>query len=83
MILYLIKSYIFTPVGRIAAAVAGVLFTVWYIYAKGRAAARAELENKSFKEARNAIKKAEDARRSSDLKSDRGGLLDDDGYRRD
>jgi len=82
MIFSLIKTYLFSPIGRFGATVAGILFTIWYIYRKGAQAARQEVENKSFKEARNAIKKADEARTASRTNSDRGGLFDDDGYRR-
>jgi len=83
MILSLITNYVLSPVGKVVSAVAGVLFAVWYIYQKGKTQATLELQNKSFKEARDAIKKANDARLRSALDSDRGGLLEDDGFKRD
>ena len=83
MIWSLIINRMFSPVGRIFSAVAGVLFAIWYIYQKGKTQATLELQNKSFKEARNAIKKANDARLESAVNSDRGGLLEDDGFKRD
>lgn len=79
----LILTKIFSPVGRMLAAVSAVLFTVWYIYQKGKFNARMELENKSFKEARNAVRKANAARSAADTANERGGLLTDDGFKRD
>lgn len=64
-------------------AVGAVLFTFWYIYKKGKDAATAELETKSIKEAMDAIKNANNARNASAANSDRGGLYEDDGFRRD
>ena len=83
MIWSIIINKVFSPIGKIISAVAGVLFAIWYIYQKGKTQATLELQNKSFKEARNAIKKANDARLESAVNSDRGGLLEDDGFKRD
>jgi hypothetical protein len=83
MIWSIIINKVFSPIGKIISTVAGVLFAIWYIYQKGKTQATLELQNKSFKEARNAIKKANDARLESAVNSDRGGLLEDDGFKRD
>jgi hypothetical protein len=83
MIWSLIINKVFSPIGKMVSAVTGVLFAIWYIYQKGKTQATIELQNKSFKEARNAIKKANDARLKSAVDSDRGGLLEDDGFKRD
>ena len=83
MIWSIIINKVFSPIGKIISTVAGVLFAIWYIYQKSKTQATLELQNKSFKEARNAIKKANDARLESAVNSDRGGLLEDDGFKRD
>jgi len=79
----LIMTKLFSPVGRVLSYVGAVLFTIWFIYQKGKSNARMELENKSFKEARDAVRKANAARSAADIANERGGLLTDDGFKRD
>jgi hypothetical protein len=75
--------WLFSPIGRWLAAVGAALSILLAAYLKGRAEGKAALEQDQARErerrARNAIE-ADNAMRR-DIAS--GGLLKDDGYRRD
>ena len=76
-------SFFFNPIYRALAVIGAVLTAIGTIYLKGRKDALDKAKLSSLKETQDAIKKAEDARNASNLRSDRGGLLADDGYKRD
>jgi hypothetical protein len=75
--------WLFSPIGRWLAAVGAALSILFAAYLKGRAEGKAALEQDQARErerrARNAIEADNAVRR--DIAS--GGLLKDDGHRRD
>jgi hypothetical protein len=72
-----------SPVNKLVAFGSLVLAFVVSLYAKGRADANAKRELKELKERQRVRTEADKARRDSNAKSDAGGLLDNDGFKRD
>lgn len=74
---------IISPIGRIISSIGGIIGAVFLVYLKGRAAGKQALEREQAQErerrARDAIQ-ADDAVRR-DIAA--GGLLKNDGHRRD
>jgi hypothetical protein len=73
-------AMLFSPIGRLLAAVGAVLAAILTIYAKGRSDAAGKIEAKSLRETQDAIDKAIHARRDA---ARSGGLYDNDGFKRD
>lgn len=65
------------------AAALAVLFAFWRAYATGRKAGRDAAKVDSYEQDLKALDRANTARADSLRKSAAGGLLDDDGFRRD
>jgi hypothetical protein len=75
-------SFILSPLYRWLAAAGAALVFLASIYAKGRKDASDKASLKSLRENQDAITKANNARNKSAAESDRGGLLNDDGFKR-
>lgn len=83
MIWTLITTKLFSPVGKVAAIAGSVFVAVWYVIRIVAQAAKLKLENQALKETRDAVRKANDARSAADVNNQRGGLLNDDGFKRE
>lgn len=82
--------FVYLRFGKSAAAAAGAVLALLIAYARGRMGAKAEVENDQLRErVRNDEKRNEAERRAEDaadrvrVDNARGGLRDDDGFRRD
>lgn len=76
-------GWLFSPIGRVLAGIGAILVTIFTIYEKGRKDAKTDIR---AKEAENAQRKLKDALEADDAArrdNANGGLLDNDGYRRD
>ena len=80
-------AFILSPVGRY---VMGGLFVIclllgvyYYIDRSAVLRERAAIETKSLKEVQDVTTKAINAGRDADIRNERGGLRDDDGFCRD
>lgn len=69
--------------GKYASIALGFLGTVLIAFSKGYQAGGKEAELKGLKEAQRVNENAAKARRASATATSRGGLLDDDGFKRD
>lgn len=66
-----------------AAAVLAILIAWWRAYATGKEAGRNQAKVDAYEQDLKALDRANTARADSHRKSATGGLLDDDGFRRD
>lgn len=78
-----ILNALLSPFYRVLAVAGAVLVAIGAIYAKGRSDASTRASLKTYKDTQDAIERSTNARRASERHSASGGLLDDDGYRRD
>jgi hypothetical protein len=76
-------SMLFSPIGRVATAIGALLVAVLSIYGKGRRDAAASLHAKQTDEANRRTKNALEADDNMRRDIARGGLLKNDGHRRD
>jgi len=75
-------SLLISPFNKLIAII-GLVFTVLLaVYGKGRGDATSKHKLKSLEDTQDAITRANNARNTSTTESDRGGLLDDDGFQR-
>lgn len=75
-------SLILSPIYRGLAIAGAALVFLASVYAKGRKDASDRASLKSYRETQDAITKAHEARNRSASESDRGGLYNDDGFKR-
>jgi hypothetical protein len=75
-------SLLLSPIYRGLAIAGAALFFLASVYAKGRKDASDKANLKSLRETQDAISKANEARNRSAAESDRGGLYNDDGFKR-
>jgi len=76
-------GWLFSPIGRILATIGAILAAIFTIYEKGRQGAKTDIK---AREAENAQRKLKDALEADDIarrNNANGGLLDNDGHRRD
>ena len=74
-------SWLFSPIGRIAAAAGGLLVAILTIYGKGRRDARSKIEAKNNEDV---LKRTQAAISAGDaVNRDPNRVREDDGYRRD
>lgn len=79
--MFLLKLFL-NPVYKFLALCGAVLAFCLMVYGKIRADAIRAKELKDLKDTQNAIRKANQARSRSNTDSDRGGLYNDDGFKR-
>jgi hypothetical protein len=75
-------SLFLSPIYRGLAIAGAALVFLASVYAKGRRDASDKASLKSLRETQDAITKANEARIGSASDSDRGGLYNDDGFKR-
>jgi cbb3-type cytochrome oxidase subunit 3 len=75
-------SLLFSPIYRGLAIAGASLVFLASVYAKGRKDASDKANLTSLRETQDAITKANEARNRSAAESDRGGLYNDDGFKR-
>jgi hypothetical protein len=76
-------GWLFSPIGRALAAIGAILVAIFTIYEKGRKDAKNDIKLKETQESQKKLKKALDADDAARRNNSNGGLLDNDGYRRD
>lgn len=72
-----------SPVGRAMSAIGGLLGAVLFVYLKGRAEGKKVIREEQERENQRRTENALEADRNARERINRGGLLDNDGHRRD
>jgi hypothetical protein len=75
-------SLLLSPIYRGLAIAGAALVFLASVYAKGRKDAADKANLKAYRETQDAITRANEARHRSAADSDRGGLFNDDGFKR-
>lgn len=76
-------SWLLSPVGRFLAGIGAILLAIFAIYQKGRKDSSSDIKLREAENARKKLQRATNAADATRANNARGGLLNNDGYRRD
>lgn len=74
---------IISPIGRMISSIGGIIGAVLFVYLKGRSAGKQAIREEQEKENQRRLNDALEADRRARERINRGGLLENDGHRRD